>query len=397
MVQTDLREIALLDRRGTNSAKWDSLLATFGQVDLLPLWVADMDFKAPKCVRDALHQAVEQGAFGYYRVPDAYYESILGWEKTQHGTCLQREWIRTTSGVVSGLFQLIQAITAPGDGILVQIPVYYPFYRVIRNTGRRAVYHPLTERNGIYTVDLEQFEQTIVAQRPKLFLLCSPHNPVGRVWREEELRGMLACCQRHQVQVVSDEIHHDILMPGHRHCSAARLWQGEGKPITFFSASKTFNLAGMKNSILVLPEEAQREQFDAFQRKLGISEGSTLDYIAVTAAFFGGKEWLEMVLHAIFQNACMLRETLSQFPEVVVSPLAGTYLMWIDLAGVVSREKLHDFVQNACHLAPDYGHWFFPEGEKSDTHIRLNLAAPQQTIQRAAEQLETVLKRVLRA
>ena len=164
MVQTDLREIALLDRRGTNSAKWDSLLATFGQEDLLPLWVADMDFKAPKCVRDALHQAVEQRAFGYYRVPDAYYESILGWEKTQHGTCLQREWIRTTSGVVSGLFQLIQAITAPGDGILVQIPVYYPFYRVIRNTGRRAVYHPLTERNGIYTVDLEQFEQTIVAQ-----------------------------------------------------------------------------------------------------------------------------------------------------------------------------------------------------------------------------------------
>lgn len=151
----------------------------------------------------------------------------------------------------------------------------------------------------------------------------------------------------------------------------------------------------MKNSILVLPEEAQREQFDAFQRKLGISEGSTLDYIAVTAAFLGGKEWLEMVLHAIFQNACMLRETLSQFPEVVVSPLEGTYLMWIDLAGVVSRETLHDFVQNACHLAPDYGHWFFPEGEKSDTHIRLNLAAPQQTIQRAAEQLETVLKRVL--
>ena len=137
---------------------------------------------------------------------------------------------------------------------------------------------------------------------------------------------MLACCQRHQVQVVSDEIHHDILMPGHRHCSAARLWQGEGKPITFFSASKTFNLAGMKNSILVLPEEAQREQFDAFQRKLGISEGSTLDYIAVTAAFLGGKEWLEMVLHAIFQNACMLRETLSQFPEVVVSPLEG--LIW---------------------------------------------------------------------
>lgn len=173
-----------------------------------------------------------------YRVPDAYYESILGWEKTQHGTCLQREWIRTTSGVVSGLFQLIQAITAPGDGILVQIPVYYPFYRVIRNTGRRAVYHPLTERNGIYTVDLEQFEQTIVAQRPKLFLLCSPHNPVGRVWREEELRGMLACCQRHQVQVVSDEIHHDILMPAIAIVPPPVCGRGKENPLPFSPPAK---------------------------------------------------------------------------------------------------------------------------------------------------------------
>ena len=278
-------------RVGMESAKWDAIGPNPAQ-GVVPLSVADMELLSPPEIIEELKSTAEFGMWGYTWWGQRYADAVKHWLSTRHGWDIQKDWIIQTNGVVQTLYASVRAFTQPGDQVILFPPVYYPFYRVIRNTGRRAVYHPLTERNGIYTVDLEQFEQTIVAQRPKLFLLCSPHNPVGRVWREEELRGMLACCQRHQVQVVSDEIHHDILMPGHRHCSATRLWQGEGKPITFFSSSKTFNLAGMKNSILVLPEEAQREQFDAFQRKLGISEGSTLDYVAVTAAFLGGKEWL---------------------------------------------------------------------------------------------------------
>lgn len=395
MDQKILEEIALTDRTGTNSTKWDDLRASFGEDGLLPVWVADMDFKTPLCVRQALHDAVDHGAFGYYKIPDAYHQSILAWEETRHGAHWKESWLRTTSGVVNGLFHLISAITQPGDTVMLQTPAYYPFYRVIGHTGRRAVYSPLHQENGNYTPDLENMEQTIVQENVKVFLLCSPHNPVGRVWTEEELRAMLGICRRHGVQVVSDEIHHDILMPGYRHIPAVSLWSGANPPITFFSASKTFNLAGMRNSILAIPQKETRAKFDAFERSLGTSSGSTLDYVAVTAAFSGGAEWLDTVLAEIFANYQTVKETLAPFPQVTISPLEGTYLLWLDLGQVVSREKLHTFVQSECGLAPDYGHWFFPEGVRDDTHIRLNLAAPQATIQKAAEKLAEGIRKQL--
>lgn len=388
-------EIGLLSRRNTDCAKWDSLGETFGREDLLPLWVADMDFKSPQCVRQALHRAVDQGVFGYYQIPDRYYESILRWERERHNNPLQREWLRTTSGVVSGLFHLVGALTNPGDAIMVQTPVYYPFYRIIRHTGRQAVYQPLVMEQGRYTVDLADFERKLAENDVKIFLLCSPHNPVGRVWSREELTGMLDCCRRHGVQVVADEIHHDIILPGHTHIPALSLWEGERKPITFFSASKTFNLAGMKNSILVIPQKEQREKFDAFEKELGTGPGSTLDYVAVTAAFEEGAPWLETVLAEIQGNERLMREALAPFDGITVSPLEGTYLLWVDLGGMVSREGLHTFVQDQCGIAPDYGHWFFPENEASpDTHIRLNLAAPRATIRRAADQITAALQRI---
>ena len=226
----------------------------------------------------------------------------------------------------------------------------------------------------------------------KAFILCSPHNPVGRVWTQAELEGMLGCCQRHGVQVFADEIHHDLIQSGHRHISAASLWKGEGKPITLFSASKSFNLAGMKNAILVLPEAEQRTRFDRFEQGLGTGEGSTLDYIAVAAAFQGGDAWLDAVLAEVSANYQQIKKALAPYPEITVSPLEGTYLMWIDLGKRVDRGQLHGFMEQDCRIAPDYGHWFYPEGEKGDTHIRLNLAAPQETIRRAAEQLAAGLE-----
>ena len=395
MDQKTLQEITLIDRTGTNSTKWDDLRASFGEDGLLPVWVADMDFKTPLCVRQALHEAVDQGAFGYYKIPETYHQSILTWEETRHDAHWKESWLRTTSGVVAGLFHVLSAITQPGDAVLVQTPVYYPFYRVIGHTGRRAVYSPLREENGVYTPDLKDLEQKITRESVKVFLLCSPHNPVGRVWTEDELRAMLSICRRHGVQVISDEIHHDILMPGHRHIPAVSLWSGPNPPITFFSASKTFNLAGMKNSILAIPQKETRTKFDAFERSLGTSSSSTLDYVAVTAAFTSGADWLDGVLAEIFANYQSVKTLLSDFPQVTISPLEGTYLLWIDLGNVIRREDLHDFVQSDCGLAPDYGHWFFPEGVRDDTHIRLNLAAPQATIKKAAQQLADGIRKKL--
>ena len=388
-----LEEAALPDRAGTDSLKWDALKETFGREDLLPLWVADMDFKTPLCVREALKRAADQGAFGYYKIPDRFYDSILTWERERHGTTVwQRDWIRTTSGVVSGLYHLVQALTEPADGILLLTPVYYPFFNVIKGTGRTPVYCPLAEESGVYTVDMDRFEQTIGEEKPRWFLLCSPHNPVGRVWTKDELTSMLEVCRRNGVRVIADEIHHDLLMPGRIHVSAASLWEGEGKPVTFFSASKTFNLAGMKCSILMLPDEADRKRFDDFEAALGGGGCSTLDYVAVTAAFEGGGEWLDALLQEIYGNYLLIKEALSPFPGVTVSPLEGTYLLWIDLGRAIPREKVRPFMLDACRAAPDFGAWFYPKDGETGAHIRLNLAAPRQTIETAAERLVNGLR-----
>ena len=389
-----LKDVSLLSRANTDCAKWDGLQLTFGQEGLLPMWVADMDFKVAPCIREALHQAVDQGAFGYYQLPDRFLDSVIRWEESRHGNTIQREWLRTTPGVVTGLYHLVRAITQPGDGVMVQPPVYYPFYRIIRQTGRTVVCNYLKEEQGVYTLDLEDFEAKLRSGQVKVFLLCSPHNPVGRVWTREELKAMLDLCKKYGIQVVADEIHHDIIMPGHTHIPAVTLWEGEGKPITFFSASKTFNLAAMKNSILVLPEEGQREKFDQFEKELGTSLGSTLDYIAVTAAFEGGAPWLDTVLAEIWGNYQFMKKELEEIPGVVISPLEGSYLMWIDLGAHVSRENIQSFVQDTCRIAPDYGHWFFPDN-CDDCHIRLNLAAPRETIRKAAEQIKTALTQAL--
>ena len=390
-----LREAALPDRRDTDSEKWDDLTAVFGREDLLPLWVADMDFKTPLCVREALCRAADHGAFGYYKIPPRFYDSILRWEETRHGVRWERDWISTTGGVVTGLYHLIRAISEPEDGVLLLTPVYYPFYNVIKGTGRRLVCCPLREENGLYTVDMAAFEETLRTQSVRFFLLCNPHNPVGRVWTREELTAMLDCCRRHHVQVISDEIHHDLILPGHTHVSAASLWEGAGKPVTFFSASKTFNLAGMKCSVLMLPDGDLRARFDEFEAGLGTGECSTLDYVAVTAAFEGGGAWLDAVLGEIAGNYHLIKETLTPYPGVTVSPLEGTYLLWVDLSGVVPPERLERFLLDDCRIAPDHGHWFYPKGEAQGAHFRLNLAAPRQTIQTAADRLEQGIRNAL--
>ena len=381
-----LREAALADRTGTDSLKWDALSDTFGREDVLPLWVADMDFKTPLCVREALHRAVDHGAFGYYKIPRRFYDSILRWEETRHGTRWQREWIRTAGGVVSGLYHLVRAITEPGDGILLLTPVYYPFFRVVRGTGRRLVCCPIHEEQGVYSLDMDRFERTIREENVRFFLLCSPHNPVGRVWTREELAAMLDCCRRYGVQVISDEIHHDLILPGHAHISAASLWEGEGKPVTIFSASKTFNLAGMKCSVVMIPDKSLRQKYDDHETALGVGECSTLDYVAVTAAYEGGGDWLDAVLREVRGNETIIREALAPYP-VAVSPLEGTYLLWLDLAQVVPSDRLRRFVLDTCRIAPDLGSWFYPKGGETGAHIRLNLAAPSAVIRQAADRL----------
>ena len=373
------------DRRGANASTWNRLSPRFTREDLLGLWVADMDFAAPACVREALHKQVDFGVFGYDVTPDAYYEAFLHWEKTYHGYEPQRAWLRYSPGVVAGFNWLIQLLTKPGDGVLVQTPVYYPFLSAATDNGCRLVENELVNTAGVYTVDLADFERKLTEEHVKVFLLCSPHNPVGRVWRREELAAMLELCRVHGVYVISDEIHHDFTHGGHKHIPAATVGEYDDMLVTLTAPSKTFNLAGLKNSVVIIPDEKLRKAWDSYTGKLHTATGGSFGVIAAQAAWEGGRPWLEQVLQTVEGNYELLRtELVPRKPELILSPLEGTYLAWLDLGAYVKPQEMAAAVEGRCGLAVDYGAWF---GGHAPCHIRINLATRPENIRQAIQSL----------
>ena len=380
-----MEELIYRDRRGTNASKWNRLSPRFTREDLLGLWVADMDFAAPACVREALHKQVDFGVFGYDVTPDAYYEAFLHWEKTYHGYEPQRAWLRYSPGVVAGFNWLIQLLTKPGDGVLVQTPVYYPFLSAATDNGCRLVENELVNTAGVYTVDLADFERKLTEEHVKVFLLCSPHNPVGRVWRREELAAMLELCRVHGVYVISDEIHHDFTHGGHKHIPAATVGEYDDMLVTLTAPSKTFNLAGLKNSAAIIPDEKLRKAWDSYTGKLHTATGGSFGVIAAQAAWEGGRPWLEQVLQTVEGNYELLRtELVPRKPELILSPLEGTYLAWLDLGAYVKPQEMAAAVEGRCGLAVDYGAWF---GGHAPCHIRINLATRPENIRQAIQSL----------
>ena len=380
-----MEELIYRDRRGTNASKWNRLSPRFTREDLLGLWVADMDFAAPACVREALHKQVDFGVFGYDVTPDAYYEAFLHWEKTYHGYEPQRAWLRYSPGVVAGFNWLIQLLTKPGDGVLVQTPVYYPFLSAATDNGCRLVENELVNTAGVYTVDLADFERKLTEEHVKVFLLCSPHNPVGRVWRREELAAMLELCRVHGVYVISDEIHHDFTHGGHKHIPAATVGEYYDRLVTLTAPSKTFNLAGLKNSVVIIPDEKLRKAWDSYTGKLHTATGGSFGVIAAQAAWEGGRPWLEQVLQTVEGNYELLRtELVPRKPELILSPLEGTYLAWLDLGAYVKPQEMAAAVEGRCGLAVDYGAWF---GGHAPCHIRINLATRPENIRQAIQSL----------
>lgn len=392
------KDICVLDRKGSNCRKWDELIKNFGVDDVFPLWVADMDFKAPQCVRDALHQAIDQGILGYYHVPDSYYQNYINWQKKHHNYTVQQEWIRFSPRIICCLHFMVQALTKPGDAVAIMTPVYYPFMNAATDTGRKLVCSQLINNQGYYTVDYDQFEKDISENEVKLFILSSPHNPVGRVWKREELKQILDICKKHHVYVLADEIHGDIVFGNNRHIAAATVGDYDEILISMHSVSKTFNLAGCQNSYIVIPDAGLRRIYDEYVGDyLRIREGSNLGYIAAEAAYKGGEEWLEAVLEEIWNNYIYMRDTLSgEFPKLVISPLEGTYLPWVDFGAYVSHDELRDFMLQECHLAPDFGDWFYDEGNKNDTHIRMNLAMPYDNARKVTGMIAEALKKRIR-
>lgn len=382
-----------VERKGTGTLKWDSLEEVFGDADLLPLWVADMEIQSPPAARQAIQARVEHGTFGYAKVTDDYYDAFFSWQKNHHGVTLAKENLRFATGVVGSLYAAVRAYTQPNDGVIICPPVYYPFYDAILNTGRTLVTCELDNHDGRFTLDLEKFEKTIAESKARMFLLCSPHNPVCRVWTEEELEGMFAVCRKHGVLVVADEIHQDFTYDkDHAFFSTALLGDGQYKDMLILlnSGSKTFNLAGLIHSHVIIFDEKLMETYDAYIKSIGSPEVNLMGVVAMGAAFRDGAAWFDQVKALICHNYDYMKQAFAKdAPKIVLTPLEGTYLSWLDLRGYMDGKDVAEFIQKKCRLACDVGEWFSFTGHG---YVRINLATDTKYIKMAVERILANLK-----
>jgi len=381
------------DRMGTNSTKWDALEKEFGDPDLISMWVADMDFRVPECVTEALNRRVGHEVYGYSYAPDSYFEAVIDWEKRHHGYEVKKEWIRISPGVVAALYWMMHIYTQPDDAVIILTPVYYPFHNCVKDTGRKLVTCDMKYDKGVFTVDYEAFEQKIVENQVKVYIQSSPHNPAGRVWTEEEQDRILSICAKHDVLVISDEIHQDLVFGGHRHIPAAMVSGGKyaDNVITAFASSKTFNLAACQTSTIVIADEKRRQQWDHFTNVYHMASANVFGVTAVEAALRGGEAWYEGLKEVIASNYRMLAEEMKEFPEAYVAPLEGTYLAFLDLRSYVPLDQIKEFTQDKCRLAVDYGEWF---GENWKGFIRLNLGTKPELVKQAVTNIKENLRKL---
>ena len=378
----------VIDRRNTNSIKYDFAVERGKPADVLPLWVADMDFRAPTPVLETLHRSVEHGIFGYSDVKSEYYDAVSNWFRQHFGWQTQQSWLVKTPGVVFALAMAIRALTQPEDAVLIQPPVYYPFFSVIRDNGRTVVENELVYDDGRYIIDFEDFERKITEHRVKLFILCSPHNPVGRVWSLDELRRIGDICRKYEVFVVSDEIHCDFAFREHpHHIFLTANPELADRSIVCTAPSKTFNIAGLQVSNIWIPNEQVRKEFLKEIDRSGYSQLNTLGLAACQAAYTSGGPWLEQCRKYLRANLDYLRSFLAQhIPQIKLVEPEGTYFAWLDCSGLgLSRRELNDLIVKQAKLWLDAGHIF---GGNAGQFQRVVLACPRTTLQQAMEQLE---------
>lgn len=376
------------NRRGTNCFKYDFAREMGMPEDVLPLWVADMDFPTAPAVLERLHALAEHGIFGYTGVKDAYFSAVHNWYAQRFGWETQRSWLVTTPGVVFAIAIAIRAFTQKGDAILIQQPVYYPFANKVTENDRQLVVNPLILKNGRYEMDFADMERKIADNHVKMLLLCSPHNPVGRVWTKEELLRVGEICQKHGVLVVSDEIHADFTYAGHTHRVFASVKSEFADfTITCTAPSKTFNLAGLQNSNIFIPNRQLRHAYKKELSACGCGGTNCMGMAACQAAYEAGADWLEQLKQYLAGNLAYVRQFLREkLPEIALIEPEGTYLVWLDLRklGLTEQQQRQLIVQDA-KLWLDTGTLFGQGGEGFE---RINIACPRATIEQAMQRLE---------
>lgn len=382
----------LIERRGTNCVKWD----TAKEEDVLPMWVADMDFKAAPAILEALKKRVEHGVFGYTLVPDSYYEAIINWFARRHNWQIDRSWIIYTTGVVPAVSCAIKALTLPGEKVLIQTPDYNCFFSSIKNNGCEVAENELVRRGDSYEVDFEDFERQCADEKTTVFLLCNPHNPAGRVWTKEELERMNDICLAHGVRVISDEIHCELVMPGHRFTPFAAISDAcRDNSVVLNSPTKAFNIAGLQIANIICADPAMRRRIDRAVNINEVCDVNPFGVVALQAAYNESEEWLDSLNHYIWGNYLALKEFIAkELPRLEVTRLEGTYLAWVDIkaTGLTSDEAYGKLMKEGrvyVNSGTMYGR------RAGEGYLRINLACPRATLLEGMKRMGGVLRQYL--
>lgn len=381
----------VIDRWKSQCEKYDTITQRGYPSDMIPMWVADMDFSVPDCIKKAMYETVDRGIFGYSLVGERYYSAVENWFFRRYGWKVDRSWIIQTPGVVTALSAAIRVVTQPGDSVLIQSPVYHHFFHTVERNGRKVVENPLKYENGEYYMDFADLEAKIKLHKIKLMFLCSPHNPVCRVWSPEELKELGRICQEYGVTLLADEIYCDFFSPGYHHTPFATVCpEMTDHLIVSTSPSKSFNIAGLQISNIFVPGEELREKFRTEMGKVGYNNCNYFGMIACTAAYEEGESWLEDCKAYIWENVQYIQKFIAEkLPKIHVIEPQGTYLMWLDCSGLgLSPDELEDLLLQKAHVWPDMGTKF---GEKTGQFIRLALACPRSVVAEVMNRLDKAI------
>ncbi len=382
----------IIDRKNSSSIKWDFQKEYTGVSDeMIPLWVADMDFEVPQEVTNALKERVNHPIYGYTGKPKEYYDAIINWFHKRHGFEIKKEWIVYSPGVVTSLNLAIQEFSNPGDKIIIQSPVYYPFKLAIENNGRQCIENSLKKKNNKYYMDIDDLKSKIDSNT-KVMLLCSPHNPVSRVWSKEELQQIANICLENNILLVSDEIHADLVMPGFKHTSIGIINEEiKNNCIICHAPNKTFNIAGLSMGNIIIPNKRIREQYTFAMGKVGIGMANIFGITAAQAAYNDGEKWLDEIIEYIYNNYKYAKQFLEEnLPGIKITELEGTYLMWVDFSKLdFTHNEINLKLMKEAKVWLNDGSKFGKEGIK---HQRINLACPRQILSKALENIVKVFK-----
>ena len=378
----------IITRRGTNSYKWDELKDS----DIIPMWVADMDFQTAPCIIEALQRRVEHGIFGYTLVPSSYYDAVIGWFNRRHQWQIDRSWILYTSGVVPALSAIIKALTQPKDKVLIQSPVYNCFFSSIKNNGCEAVESPLVYQKNTYYVDWNDFEAKLSDPLVKLFILCNPHNPAGRVWKREELLRMNELCMKHGVKVIADEIHCELVMPGHTFVPFASISEDTlNNSITCNSPSKSFNTAGLQIANIICNDKETRLRIDRAININEVCDVNPFGVIALQVAYNEGSDWLDALNAYLYDNYLALKTYFAaNMPQLEVTRLEGTYLVWVNIKPLgISSDALTEKLLSEAKVKVNSGTMY--GRQTGEGFIRLNIACPRSQMMEGLQRIKQVV------